>query len=367
MIWNGPENNVSIKAYKGDTGDTLLASMGGIMIGDTVTVNGFAGSPNDVTWEVFDQFGVKIGDSIFHLSCSDGDMNGPEDCGKLAGDGKGGSTKGSKKSKKKSKSKDTSGDSATDLINQWLFEGMVDAGGTLSCSGPGGGNPGAPFPTEDACFFTSTSADVTYGYTVTNMGDPVTGIMVTDDQLGAVGGPIDLGTGESAQFTASTTIFGTTTNIATATGLLANGVSCPAMDSLTVEKVTPPGSCDDGKATELVFSYVGDACSATTNYQLKDGNPNFFCDPDPGVALGGLSSIVMTEDASEVSVDIIGNTVRIFRSDTIGEKLNSETSFRITDVNGLEQSQTIHTSCSKPLAVGDQFGALVLIQLINEF
>ena len=216
MIWDGPENNVSIIAYKGNTSAMVLANIGGIMIGDTVTVSGYAGSPNDVTWEIFNDLSAKIGDSVFHMSCSDADMNGPEDCGKLEGDGTSGSG-----------------------LKQWLLEGMVDATGSLSCSGGGGG--GMPiFPTEQSCSFTSASADVTYGYTVTNLGDPVTGIILTDDQLGVIGGPVDLGNGDSAQFTAMTTIFGTTVNVATATGTLANGDSCPAMDSVTVEKMTPP-------------------------------------------------------------------------------------------------------------------------------
>jgi len=186
--------------------------------------------------------------------------------------------------------------------------------------------------------------------------------------LGAIGGPVDLANGDSVQFTKSTTIFATTTNVATATGNLSNGESCPASDMLTVEKVTPPGSCDDGKATELVFAYTGDACSATTQYQLdNNGNPKFTCDPDPGVALAGLSSVTITKDAGKVSSQVIGNTVRIFRSDIAGEKLAADTKYTITDVNGDQQAQNLHTSCSKPLAVGDQFGAFTLMQIVNEY
>ena len=75
-------------------------------------------------WEVFDSNMAKIGDSVFHMSCSDSDMNGPEDCALPQGDGKDGGKK--KKSKKKKGSK--GGDSSSDRFNQWLFEGMVDAG-----------------------------------------------------------------------------------------------------------------------------------------------------------------------------------------------------------------------------------------------
>jgi len=86
------------------------------MIGDEVTVSGYAGSPNDVTWEIFDQTsGNKLGESEFHLSCSDDDMNGEEDCGKPEGDGK-------------------SNDAG--LINAWLLEGMEDALGSFDCTPP---------------------------------------------------------------------------------------------------------------------------------------------------------------------------------------------------------------------------------------
>ena len=51
------------------------------------------GSPNDQVWEIFDATTadpapVKIGESKFHISCSDDNMNGVEDCGKIEGDGK---------------------------------------------------------------------------------------------------------------------------------------------------------------------------------------------------------------------------------------------------------------------------------------
>jgi hypothetical protein len=247
-----------------------------------------------------------------------------------------------------------------------LLEGMVDSVGELTCSS--GGTPPADFPMANSCSFTTASADVTYGYKVTNNGDLLTGVAVIDDQLGTVGGPDNLDMGESVQYTAMSTIFGTTTNVATATGTFANGDICEATAELTVEKVIQPGSCDDGKATELVFEYTGDACDATTNYQLDNkGNAKFSCSPEPGMSLDALSSVILTKDADKLTAEINGNTLRIFRSDTLGEKLAAETKYVLTDTNGDEQAQTLHTSCSKPLAVGDQFGALKLIQIVNEF
>jgi hypothetical protein len=119
MIWDGTQS-VRIKAWKGNPGSLLLADIDNVAIGDEVTVSGFAGSPNDVVWEVFEAgTSTKIGESKFHLSCSDNAMNGPEDCGARQGDGKG---------------------NDANLINDWIFEGMVGAGGTLDCSGDSTGN-----------------------------------------------------------------------------------------------------------------------------------------------------------------------------------------------------------------------------------
>ena len=111
MIWNGLQN-VKIKAWKGSVGSTLLATIDNIKPGDKVTVTGYAGSPNDVIWEIFNAgTTVKIGSSTFHLSCSDADMNGSEDCGKQEGDGKG----------------------LSGYINNWLLAGMAGNDQRLVC------------------------------------------------------------------------------------------------------------------------------------------------------------------------------------------------------------------------------------------
>ena len=93
------------------------------MPGQEVTVNGFAGAPNDVIWEIFNAgTSTKIGASDFHNSCSDVDMNGPEDCGKTQGDAKG----------------------LAGFINQWKFEGMAGNGQILDCTP-------APLPGAKQC------------------------------------------------------------------------------------------------------------------------------------------------------------------------------------------------------------------------
>ena len=113
MIWDGTQA-IRVVAYKGPVGSEVLADIDNITPGDEVEISGFAGSPNDVLWEVFDA-GTSdlIGESKFHLSCSDNEMNGPEDCGKREGNGKG---------------------NESGLINDWLLEGIVDNTATLDCT-----------------------------------------------------------------------------------------------------------------------------------------------------------------------------------------------------------------------------------------
>ncbi len=112
MIWNGTQT-VNVEAWKGTVGSTSLGTVTGVAPGDEVVFTGFAGSPNDVYWEIFDaSTNNTLGKSVFHVSCSDPDMNGIEDCGKAEGDGKG----------------------KSGVLNDWLLEGMVGSKGALSCS-----------------------------------------------------------------------------------------------------------------------------------------------------------------------------------------------------------------------------------------
>jgi hypothetical protein len=89
-----------------------------------------------------------------------------------------------------------------------------------------------------------SSVTVTYQYEVTNLGDPVTNITVVDDKLGDIGviPTLPANGGNSAILQAVTEISETTTNTATATGML-NGEMCAApQDSVTVTAVEP--TCD---------------------------------------------------------------------------------------------------------------------------
>jgi hypothetical protein len=111
VIWNGDD---SVNLTPGNGVASLSASQ--VEPGDVLTI--FTnGSTNDVFVNIA---GSVNGESKFHISCSDGDMNADndddhqqqlpgesQDCGKFQGD-----------------AKSTSG-----FINTWLLEGMLDADG----------------------------------------------------------------------------------------------------------------------------------------------------------------------------------------------------------------------------------------------
>jgi len=328
VVWNGP-GPVNIDAVNMGT----TSASGPVNNGDEVTFFGPYDS-NDVEVTIS---GAVSGESKFHVSCSDDDFNSPDDCGKLAGDGKG---------------------TDSGLLNLWLLEGFIDANGdVLDCNpDPNGGEfsqncsvvlppppdceslgkptsltfeytggacpgdndqgsktscsgaidpaqmvtvsvdtgddymvspslvaPGETFTvTRDGSEFKSNTvielsnsggtqvlevhtscsaplavndefgaitlrefdgqsggADVTFKYVVTNNGDPLVDIDVTDDPFGFVGTIDTLDTNEMAMLTRLATINGGTTNIATASAVL-DGLECEASDTVIVEEQGPP-------------------------------------------------------------------------------------------------------------------------------
>jgi hypothetical protein len=119
MKWNGQGVNnqpIDIVAHKGTRTAPVIANINNIAVGATIMVSGMGGTPNDQVWEIF-KAGLphtaanKLGESDFHISCSDRDMDGAEDCGKAEGDGKG----------------------LSGFINEWIFRGMVDSDQILTC------------------------------------------------------------------------------------------------------------------------------------------------------------------------------------------------------------------------------------------
>lgn len=201
-------------------------------------------------------------------------------------------------------------------------------------------------------------SQVTLTYEVFNSGNDLSNVNITDDIFGSVAGPFLLLTDQRQTFVRQTTIEQSISNTAVAQGTLANGVMC--MDSstvdLTVQQAPAGNSCADSKPTALTFEYTGESCSASNNGQ---GN-KFDCSGTPG---SDPAQVVITKDASKISVDpnsvSVGDTFTISRTD--GKKFGSETKMNVGN-----QSLNIHTSCSQPLAVGDQFGSLILREFFPE-
>ena len=422
MIWDGV-GTVDLKAWKGSVGSTSLGSIAGITPGQEVTVVGYAGSPNDVFWEIFESgtnFTAKLGESKFHLSCSDSEMNGPEDCGKRQGDGK----------------SDDSG-----FINDWLFEGLEGEGQVLDCTPtpdppaesceailppfpscetlpkpssltfrytggacPGdniqgskssctgtvdgaqaasitsdnGGvtilpslvDPGEEFTvsnlsgsnlqltltngggSQDNDVHISCSAplavgdefgaltvvafdslrggvEVLYDYSVTNLGSPLTNVMIADDKIDLGVAPFDLATGETRLFSATTEITETTENRVDVVGDLPSGSPnvCAAYDTALVTVVEPPEPCFDcaGGVTELAFRNLG----PETYVEIEDNNALLFS----GLMPTGAETPTLEGTKSDGKFD---GDVRIYADGSL--------------------VASIHTSCSQPIGVGMEFG-----------
>lgn len=214
---------------------------------------------------------------------------------------------------------------------------------------------------------TGTGNEVTYEYEITNNGDALSNVSVYDDELGLIAGPINLGAGETRIFTKVAWIFENTTNLVTVEGQLAEGQICEASDTVTVtveELEEPPGSCDDGKPRALVFNYTGESCTASDH----DQGGKAKCSGDP--VMNDPVRIVYTgKDQSKITVSPAGQTITlndlVIVEATGRERLHSNTKLEIQDANFLQKLE-IHTSCSQPLNVGDQFGSLILQEFIPE-
>lgn len=123
-----------------------------------------------------------------------------------------------------------------------------------------------------------------------------------------------------------------------------------------VKKIPPAlEPCDLGKPQALTFQYTGDLCSASINRQ----EDKFHCE---GIPTSQPATITVTKDADKiyptVSTVNIGDFVTF---KTIEDKLKGDLKLNIGG-----QLLEIHTSCSKPLDIGDQYGSLSLVNFIPE-
>jgi hypothetical protein len=326
MIWDGPSGvNVS----------TPSGTFSGLDKGDEIS---FSTPTTDTVVKIS---GAVTGSSTFHVSCSDEDMDGPEDCGTPQGNGK----------------KNDGG------LNLWLFEGMTGEKGSFDCTVP----PGDPATEctivaskntskkkkKKAAPSGGTSDDVEYTYVIRNVGSSkIFDTTVIDDQLGEIGGsPIDLlePNGEVTLKQTVQDVASTVTNTVFVSGATAAGQVCEADASVTVTVESPPATCDDGKPVELVFEVVPGPCSASSNGQ----GTKFLCSGEPV----GAPFAVVGPKVSVTPASVGANeTVSV---KPLGDKFDSNTELQVIGANGT-QTLSIHTSCSQPLNVGDRFGSLIL-------
>jgi hypothetical protein len=336
VIWDGTAaiSNIAVTNGGGVSATSAVP-------GDPITVVGpFKDNDVVVTFN-----GGSNGQSVFHVSCSDEDFNGSDDCGKLAGDGKGKSgfdntwklegfidadgqvldcnpvidgefAQNCTFTQPPAPSCDTLGKptSLTFKYTGGTCSGDNDQGGKADCSGTvdgmemtsiavntGDGYAVSPVAVDPDGLFTITrggqdfksntdidlsntggtqlndvhtscsaplavgdefgaitlvgingqtgGVDVTYQYVVTNNGDPLTDVTVTDTILGSIAGPFDLASDDSQTFTETTSIDGTTVNVGTASGNLADGSACSASDQVIVEALGPPPCNVSGEPT----------------------------------------------------------------------------------------------------------------------
>ncbi len=114
--------------------------------------------------------------------------------------------------------------------------------------------------------------------------------------------------------------------------------------------------CDQGgKPQQITFRYVGGSCSSSNESQ----GSKFDCDGGSATA----ASIYVEVD------DFFGGTVNLGETFTLnagGDKFDSATEIILRTGQGGSRLQTLdfHTSCSAPIVPGDQFGALILENVI---
>lgn len=245
MIWPSTGGTINISGIANDAPDGVVKP------GQKVTFSG-PFSSNDLYLNLS---GAVNGQSTFHVSCSDKDMDGltatnlsqqqlqdkTQDCGKFEGDGK--------------------AKSGT-WINTWLLDGLVDAEGkVLNCSP-------TPTPSTSSCSFQQEE-------------------------------PPQCGTGGSF------------------------------------------------KPSTLTFQYTGGGCQTQSNSQ----------DPGKTSCSGSIDktkTVTVTANNGDGPFTVTpGGTFTINRN-------QSNTVFTLTNAGGTE-SDSIHTSCSQPLIVGDVYFSLTLV------
>jgi hypothetical protein len=207
--------------------------------------------------------------------------------------------------------------------------------------------------------------------------DPGDDVMVTPPDCDTVPDPADpLNSGQSREYRRTAQLTGDTTFTGYASAHNANDATevCADTDPVTVLVLTPPtpiANCDSKpkrKPQALVFEYTGGDCSATTNDQEGKLKCQDFASLDPG----DVAVQVYYKGKDRKKIQIVPDDESVVVGDPVlleafrRNKLHSSSKIEIRRGGEKLQSMEIHTSCSKPLNVGDVYGSLTLREYIPE-
>jgi hypothetical protein len=290
LVWDGP-SGVDVASEGGEVFNNLAN-------GDEITLN-VVGLGNDVEVDVT---GAVSGSSKFHVSCSDQQMDGSEDCGTAQGDGK---------------------KNESNQLNLWLFDGMTGTNGQVSCEPPG------PMPPLFANECESFDGTVEYQYAVSNPNlTPMLVTVVDDPDVDdgdpttiEIGSNVPVGAGETVMLFDTRVLTGTTTNKATAVADV-GGQQCTAMDEVTVVAVLPPAvpfDCQDAKPIQTLTLIWGGPDSVDI---LSEGGQSIM-----GIANG---------DEITLDVEGLGNDVDVAISGAVSGKSVFHVSCSDGEMNGSE-------------------------------
>jgi hypothetical protein len=134
---------------------------------------------------------------------------------------------------------------------------------------------------------------------------------------------------------------------------------------LNIEFMMSSDCCVDSKPRKSTFKYTGEGCSASNNNQ---GSDKWYCQSSGGGLNLNATVYIKASSSEDGSGDVyfagivaLNGTFTIDAATTGDDKLPSNTYFNIYASQGgaLLQRLKIHTSCSTPIVMGDQFGSLI--------
>lgn len=129
------------------------------------------------------------------------------------------------------------------------------------------------------------------------------------------------------------------------------------------------------RPTGLTFTYTGHSCAdLEASNNLQGGQPGSSGDYQCSGDLDGQTPVTLEVLKKSEWFDIVPNTGEVAIDEEItllaltsNKKLFSQLELKLAAPTGEVQYITLHTSCSQPLRVGDQFGSLRVFRFITQF